>query len=290
MIQTITKVNQSFKQLQPGISIGSPLSEDWVSIRNEPLVIIVGLTGVGKSTIINTLTKSGLNFTLLPNRRTLTTELIIPNIAATNGQNVETICRLERFKFTRQYQQKFPGGMGYVLTQLQVNPREINYPLIFDGLRGENEVTYAANTLKKAKFVILDAPLLVRLKRLLTRRDAFDQITFFSDKEVVESEKIKSFSDLDIPEASSLFTLDEKQEILTEIQKGVYQPTDVSERLKILVEESINYNSETTKRALKAMVPERTLLLDTTKFSPQELAQKILADLTVDFDKVEAFN
>lgn len=290
MIKTITKVNQSFKQLQPGISSGSPLSEDWVSIKNEPLAIIVGLTGVGKSTIINTLRKSGLNFTLLPNRRTLTTELIIPNIAATNGKNVETICRIERFKFTRQYQQKFPGGMGYVLTQLQVNPTEINYPLIFDGLRGQNEVTYAANTFKKAKFVILDAPLLVRLKRLLTRRDAFDKITFFSEKEAVEPEKIKSFADLGIPEASRLFTFDEEQEILTKIEQGVYQRTDVSERLKILVEESRNYNPEATIRALQGMAPERTLLLDTTKFLPQQLTEKILAYLTVDFDKFEALN
>lgn len=39
--------------------------------------------------------------------------------------------------------------MGHILAQLQVNPSLINHPLIFDGLRGENEVTYAANTLKK---------------------------------------------------------------------------------------------------------------------------------------------
>nr|WP_256386670.1 hypothetical protein [Hydrocoleum sp. CS-953] len=65
---------------------------------------MVGLTGVGKTTMINTLTKSGLNFTLLPNRRTLTTELIIPYIAGLNGKNIQTICCLERFKYTRQYQ------------------------------------------------------------------------------------------------------------------------------------------------------------------------------------------
>ncbi|NEP43296.1 MAG: hypothetical protein F6K35_30365, partial [Okeania sp. SIO2H7] len=50
MIQTITKTNQNFKQLQPGIGIGVPLPQDWVSIKNEALVIIVGLTNVGKST------------------------------------------------------------------------------------------------------------------------------------------------------------------------------------------------------------------------------------------------
>ncbi|NEP86091.1 MAG: AAA family ATPase [Okeania sp. SIO2C2] len=286
MIQTITKTNQNFKQLQSGIGIGSPLPQDWVSIKNEALVIIVGLTGVGKSTVINTLTESGLDFTLLPNRRTLTTELIIPHITATNEQNVQTICRIDRFKYTRQYQKSFPGGMGHILTQLQVNPSLINHPLIFDGLRGKNEVTYAANTLKKAKFIILDAPLSVRLKRLLTRSDAFDRITKYPDNEVVNPQKIMSFSDFGIPEASNLFTFDEEQEILTLLERGVYNSVDVCERLNILVEESRNYDSEATKTALQTIAPERTLLLDTTKFSPQQLTQKILAYLLLKNSRV----
>ncbi|NES73007.1 MAG: AAA family ATPase [Okeania sp. SIO2D1] len=286
MIQTITKTNQSFKQLQPGIGIGVPLPKDWVSIKNEAIVIIVGLTGVGKSTVINTLIESGLDFTLLPNRRTLTTELIIPNIRVTNEQNVQTICRIERFKYTRQYQKSFPGGMGHILTQLQVNPSLINRPLIFDGLRGENEVTYAANTLKKAKFIILDASLSVRLKRLLTRNDAFDRITKYPDNEVVNQKKIMDFSDFGIPEASNLFTFDEEQEILTLLERGLYNSVDVCERLNILVEESRNYNSEATKTALQAIAPERILLLDTTRFSPQQITQKILAYLLLKNSRV----
>ena len=275
-MQTITKPNQEFKQLQPGIAIGVPSEKDWVSIRNQSLIIIVGLTGVGKTTIINTLTKSGLNFTLLPNRRTLTTELIIPYIAALNGKNTQTICRLERFKYTRQYQKQFPGGMGHILPQLQVNLGQINYPLIFDGLRGKNEVTYAAKTLKNAKFVILDAPLLVRLKRLLTRNDAFDKITKSVEDTIVFRQKNLSFSALGIPEASSLFTLTEAQEIFTGIKTGIYQQTEVSQKLKILVEESINYDSQATKIALQAIAPQRTLLLDTTKFTTQQIAQKLI--------------
>ncbi len=235
MMQTITKPNQTFKQLQPGIAIGIPSEKGWVSTRNEYLVIIVGLTGVGKTTMINTLTKSGLNFTLLPNRRILTTELIIPYIAAINGKNIQTICRLERFKYSRQYRKQFPGGMGHILTQLQVNLAQINYPLIFDGLGGKNEVTYAAHILKKAKFVILDAPLSVRLKRLLSRNDTFDKITKSVEDAIVTRQKNMSFSTLCIPEASSLFTFAEAQEIFTGIKAGIYQHTEVSQKLKILV-------------------------------------------------------
>ena len=193
-----------------------------------------------------------------------------------NGKNIQTICRLERFKYTRQYQKQFPAGMGHILTQLQVNLGQINYPLIFDGLRGKNEVTYAAKTLKNAKFVILDAPLLVRLKRLLTRNDAFDKITKSVEDKIVFRQKNLTFSALGIPEASSLFTLTEAQEIFTGIQTGIYQPTEVSQKLKILVEESINYDSEATKTALQAIAPQRTLLLDTTKFTLQQIAQKVI--------------
>ncbi|MDJ0552956.1 MAG: hypothetical protein QNJ68_00625 [Microcoleaceae cyanobacterium MO_207.B10] len=155
-----------------------------------------------------------------------------------------------------------------------INP--INYPLFFDCLRGKNEVTYAAKTFKKAKFVILDAPLLARLKRLLTRNDAFDKITKSAEDEIVVPQKNLSFSTLGIPEASSLFTSAEAQEIFTNIKTGIYQQTEVSQKLKILVEESINYDSETTKIALQAIAPQRTLLLDTTKFTPQQIAQKVI--------------
>ncbi|MCL2928973.1 MAG: hypothetical protein O4861_05305 [Trichodesmium sp. St16_bin4-tuft] len=94
--------NHTFKQLQPGIAVGDPSEKDSVSISNEHLIIIVGLKGVGKTIMINRLTKLGLNFTLIPNRRTLITELIMPYIAALNTKKIETTCRLELFKYTHQ--------------------------------------------------------------------------------------------------------------------------------------------------------------------------------------------
>ncbi|MGD1703301.1 hypothetical protein [Dapis sp. BLCC M229] len=90
-----------------------------------------------------------------------------------------------------------------------------------------------------------------------------------------------SFSALGIPEASSLFTFAEAQEIFTGIKTGIYQHTEVSQRLKILVEENINYDSEATKIALQAIAPQQTLLLDTTKFTPQQIAQKLLNILDI---------
>ena len=59
--------------------------------------------------------------------------------------------------------------------------------------------------------MILDAPLSVGLKRLLTRDDAFDKITKFSEYAVVERQKNMSFYALGIPEASSLLTFAEAQ-------------------------------------------------------------------------------
>ncbi|MGD1716473.1 hypothetical protein [Dapis sp. BLCC M172] len=109
--------------------------------------------------------------------------------------------------------------------------------------------------MKKAKFVILDAPLLVRLKRLFTRNHAFIQITKSVEDGIVIKQKNMSFSALGIPEASSLFTFAEPQEIFTGIKKGIYQHTEVSQKLKILLEESINYNFQATKIALQTITP-----------------------------------
>ncbi|MDE5074450.1 MAG: hypothetical protein O4861_05310 [Trichodesmium sp. St16_bin4-tuft] len=47
--------------------------------------------------------------------------------------------------------------------------------------------------MKKAKFVILYAPLLVRLKRLLIQNNALDKITQYSEDAVVYPQKKSEF-------------------------------------------------------------------------------------------------
>ena len=66
--------------------------------------------------------------------------------------------------------------MGHALSRLAVDPAEAGSLLLFDGLRGFNEVQHAATYFPKAYFIVLDAPDTVRLARLLKRAVTFDSI------------------------------------------------------------------------------------------------------------------
>ncbi|MEZ4622200.1 MAG: hypothetical protein R2867_42765 [Caldilineaceae bacterium] len=84
---------------------------------------------------------------------------------------------------------------------------------IFDGLRGANEVAAAATALPKAHFVVLDAPDLIRVQRLLGRSDAFDRIAIQNSPQQPDA-KAHSLSAIGIPEAEPLFTASEVHTLL----------------------------------------------------------------------------
>ena len=162
-----------FTQLAPGIAIGSPAPATWQALVDCPLLIIVGVTGVGKSTTLEKLAKTGRPYTLLPNRRILTDQLIISYMQALDQQPIQPVTdRKVRFDYTRRYRERFPGGMSHALTQLWIEPMQLGPNLIFDGLRGADEVTHAVQELPQARFVVLHAPDVVRVQRLLKRNDA----------------------------------------------------------------------------------------------------------------------
>ncbi|RMF03198.1 MAG: hypothetical protein D6768_06510, partial [Chloroflexi bacterium] len=141
-----------------------------------PLVILVGLTGVGKSTVVAGLQRR-VPFTLLPNRRALTDDTIIAAMQTEAGRPVQLETdRLKRFEYTARYRQKYPGGMAHALSRLALRQDAARQPVLFDGLRGRDEVWHAVELFPAARFVVLDAPDRVRLSRLLTRNDAFDRV------------------------------------------------------------------------------------------------------------------
>ena len=274
------KPEQTFEQLARGIGVGWPVPEGWQPIATFPLLIIVGQTGVGKSTTTAALAAQGLTFTLLPNRRTLTDKIIISRMLKVEQQSIKYLNRIERFNYARRYREQFPGGMAHILTQLQVKSAQVKSLLVFDGLRGENEVRYAANALAKATFVVLNATEWVRFQRLLNRRESFDNITKLEAKdEVIVAEGLRSLDALGVPEAAQFFTQAQEQQLLRLIERGLFTAVDVCDKLKILVEERRNYNPVATLSALQEIARERTLVIDTTKLTPKEIAQKIIASL-----------
>src|SRR6266403_461146 len=109
------------------------------------LVILVGLPGVGKSTVIASL-QERLDFTLLPNRRKITDEIMIMSLQQEDGYPPTPVTdRVKRFEYTARYRARYPGGMAHALSRLAVDPAGAGSLLLFDGLRGLNEVQHAAN-------------------------------------------------------------------------------------------------------------------------------------------------
>jgi hypothetical protein len=179
--------------------------------------------------------------------------------------------RGQRFAYTRRYRELHEGGMAHALTQLWLNAAAPNL-LVFDGLRGANEVTYAAAALPQARFLMLDAPDLVRLQRLLGRGDAFDHINMNAP---AKSDAL-SFADLGLPAASDIFNTDEEATILSWLHKGTVTSDALRAKLQIVIEERRSYDPVATLAALQAHAPQATLYLDTVAHGPAAVAHQTI--------------
>lgn len=215
-----------------------------VPVKDHPLLILVGLTGVGKSTLVE-----ALGFSRLPDRRELVDLYVLPRYGAT-----PPIPREERFRLTRRFREEFPGGVAEVLARGYVEPR---FPLLFDGLRGEAEVAYALEHLSKALFVVLHAREATRLKRLLSRKDAFDRVEL-RPEEMAELKALAEgvLSPEELLEALALAPWDE-----------------ILAKLKIVAEEKRNYDPLGPLRLLKDHP--RALILDTERLSLEEEVEAV---------------
>lgn len=269
-----------FVAVGPGLAYGDPRPAGWLSIQNRPLLILVGVTGVGKSTTLDYLQQSALRFSLLPDRRALTDRLIIGYLQTVDGLPVQPVKdRRERFAYTRRYHQLFPGGMSHALSQLVVDTAAHADWLCFDGLRGEGEVAHAARVLPQARFVVLDAPDLVRVQRLLGRSDRFDQISSNGAISTATSGQ-NSLAAVGVADGDALFTPDEITALLQSaappVGSGTIAVEELRAKLQIVVEERRNYDPQAAIAYLKAHASDRTLLIDTTRVAADVAAQQVV--------------
>ncbi len=236
------------------------------------LLILVGLTGTGKTTTVNALRDVGLNFQLLPNRRTLTDEYIIGYLQKLDGDPVALVTdRTERFAYTRRFREMFAGGMAEALRQFSVDGSILKTDkrtLIFDGLRGENEIIHAVRLFPKARFLFLHAPDFVRVQRLVQRQDAFDAVA-------VDGDEVDTAVLCDL--AKNILTNEELGQLLTQISKGEIDAHELRAKLTIVRSERQNYDPDATLQALQNLAPDRLIFGDTVAFSAEEIAEKAFA-------------
>mgnify|MGYP005860278063 FL=1 len=246
-----------------------------------PLVILVGLTGVGKSTTLVQLANMRVNFSLLPNRRAMTDEIIIAAIQREAGELARPVTdRLARFDYTARYRAKYPGGLAYALSQLAVDPTDIASPLIFDGLRGLEEVQQASIYFPRGRFILLDAPDTVRLSRLLQRGEAFDAVEI-----ALTSNNNNLIAALqNIPGIDPTFKPEQLGQIAHLTHATQLDPAEVIKKVSIIVEERRNYDSQAARAYLLDSLPSnRVLVVDTEAHRPEVVAEQIAAWLKRSF-------
>jgi hypothetical protein len=269
-----------FVQISAGVGIGSPAPAGWESIADCPLLVIIGVTGVGKSTALHALAAAGLDYCLLPDRRDLTDRLIIPSVQAGRGEPQEPVRdRKARFAYTRAYREQNPGGMAHALAQLQIEPQVQDGALLFDGLRGANEVTHAASLLPYALFVVLEAPDAVRVARLMGRGDPFDQISAGHAPHTgmdAGAAAVQSFADIGAPDAAQFFSQPEEQALLDMVRSGAVTADALADSLAIVLEERRSYDPVAAKAALLQAAPLRTLVVDTVRHAPEAVGALLL--------------
>lgn len=284
-----------FEYLDVHLGIGFPVPIGWKCLSDLPpnlcsLLIFVGGVGAGKSTATQELLRQdrpGFAFVLLPDRRALTDRLIIAPLQREEGSPVRKLNRVERIPYIRRYHERYPAGLGYAITQLSIKlqavPKASTTFLIFDGLRGEEELKFAYEVLPQARFIGLFAPELVRLERLLKRKDAYDTAAPSAAESYPSAQSPKT--DLDLANIEGLFSLAEFQYLLELVQSGKVSANELRDKLDVLNMERSLYDLGATFAVLQTLSKKpdgqkRVLIIDTTLYLPSQVADLILNFIT----------
>ncbi len=244
---------------------GAPPAPRERALAALPLTVLVGVTGVGKSTALAALTGADAGMRVLPDRREVTDAVMI--LPATGGVPVRD--REARFRLTAAYRQSHPGGMAQALGSLIADVNHWGEAPVFDGLRGLEEVGYAAQAFPAWRFVALGAPDVVRVRRLLGRADTFDQVGAGGGGAL--REELAALTGVD-----AVFSPAELDDLAALAQAG-FAPADVLAKVKIVVSERRNYDPAAAEAFLRTLPPARALVLDTVALDPAGVAAAVRA-------------
>ena len=284
------RMNAEFELLTDGLGVGRAPA-GWVAIVDMPVLILVGVTGVGKSTTVTALRSQWGEISLLPNRRKIADLLVIPTVQGWNGDPPSAVTdRRRRFDYTGRYRQRHSGGLAHALSRLVLQrqpparPDRLGAPpssrgalYIFDGLRGADEVAFAAEALPLARFVVLDAPDVVRVERLLQRQDAFDQVAdpAWERRRLAHIPTGSEFRWEEAAEGRDLFTREEQARLAALVSRGEVDGAELAAKVAIVAAERRNYDPHAAVEILRRQAPDRTVVVDTTTHSPAEVAAAI---------------
>ncbi len=251
------------------------------------LIVLVGLTGAGKSTAVAALRSAGVRLELLPNRRDLADTHVLPEAQRLAGEPATTVRdRLQRFRLTARYREAYPGGLAHALERwLDESPGpETGATRVFDNLRGEGEVAYAVGVFPTARFVVLEADAATRVLRIAGRRDAFDRAGAIAasrsaPSSVAPSGRRGGAAD---PPSAPAWTRVPGLDELVDLPRLVIAADGLDrgalERAaRVVVEENRHYDPEAAWRLLAPLPAVRRLRLDSARLTPEEVAAAVRA-------------
>jgi len=231
----------------------------------------VGLTGVGKSTIASLLLRSRPQLQPLPNRRELANRVVLPDAQRLSGETVRPVNdRLERFRLTAVYRRAHPGGMAHALERyLAKQPPGIE-ELLFDNLRGVEEVGYAVQAFPRARLLLLTADPVSRVLRLVKRNDPFDAAATTS------TDGSSRLSLTQLEGAAAVFGPSGLAD-LTASSAGISEEA-VLRAARIVIEEQRNYDNAAAAALLTAARdPRDYLVIDTSRLEPSGIIARLTA-------------
>ena len=248
---------------------------DWRPITEQPIVIVVGVTGVGKSTTLEHLARR-LSCFVLPDRRDLADQVVIPAAQDQLGlPRTPVRDRLERFRLTALYREHHSGGMAHALSRWRVDPAAPAGHLIFDGLRGTDEIQWAIAHFPRSRFLGLRAPEALRLARLLDRHQGFD-FTEVPAGALASNERDVESLLAAVPGLDAVVPLSELQTMLGSSALEGVALDEIARKAAILVEEARNYDPAATLRMLEAELgPWRHMIVNTATMTPEEVADQV---------------
>lgn len=258
----------------PQLHPGPPRGPHELRLAELPLTVLVGVTGVGKSSALAALCQADPAARVLPDRRQITDEVMIRPLA---GRPVTD--RAERFALTARYRQIHPGGMAQALGSLSLDTAYWGDRPLFDGLRGLEEVEYAVTTFTAWRFVALNAPDVVRVRRLLGRADAFDRLGDRLGDGLGDRLGGQVSNDLRadlrrLPGVEAVFAPHEL-DALAALEAGGLAPADVLTKTGIVVTERQHYDPDAASAFLRTLPDGRALVLDTVALGPAQVAGAI---------------
>ena len=157
--------------------------DGWHALADHDLVMLVALTGAGKSTTLAHLRRrlSGLELDVIPTRREVADWIAIPLAQHWSGAPLAPEPdRVKRFALTRLFAGRVAGGMAAAFSWLNLADA-YRSPVLCEGIRGDVEIRHALTCFPRWRIVELALDPLTRLRRLSKRQEAFDRAAGSAD-------------------------------------------------------------------------------------------------------------